>query len=172
VLNIYETFHLGNGKTVIKGSFGLFGDTMGDLYSNAFNPNASASQTYAWTGPCVTTDFRNNTFNNTSCDVSADFLGSLPTRTPVSATGGLNSIQNVSNFRFAYTTPPTLAVNNAGANVLITWPVSVSTLFVLQQSSSITGPWANVGTAPTIVNLQNQISVPNSGAKFYRLMLQ
>jgi hypothetical protein len=88
------------------------------------------------------------------------------------ATGGLNSIQKVSNFRFAYTTPPTLAVNQSGANVLITWPVSVSTLFVLQQSSSVTGPWANVGTAPTIVNGQNQISVPNSGAQFYRLMLQ
>lgn len=87
-------------------------------------------------------------------------------------TGGLDSIQKISNFRFAYTTTPILAVNNAGANVLITWPVSVSTLFVLQQSSSITGPWANVGAAPTIVNLQNQITVPNSGTKFYRLMLQ
>jgi hypothetical protein len=88
------------------------------------------------------------------------------------ATGGLNSVQKISNFRFAYTTPPILAVNNVGANVLITWPVSVSTLFVLQQSSSVTGPWANVGTAPTIVNGQNQITVPNSGAKFYRLILQ
>ena len=88
------------------------------------------------------------------------------------ATGGLNSIQKISNFRFAYTTPPTLAVNKSGANVLITWPVSVSTLFVLQQSSSVTGPWANVGTAPTIVNGQNQISVPNSGTHFYRLVLQ
>jgi hypothetical protein len=88
------------------------------------------------------------------------------------ATGGLNSIQNVSNFRFSYTTQPTIAVNQSGANLLITWPVSVSTLFVLQQSSSITGPWANLGTSPTIVNGQNQISVPNSGTKFYRLMLQ
>jgi hypothetical protein len=65
-----------------------------------------------------------------------------------------------------------MAVNQSGANLLITWPVSVSTLFVLQQSSSVLGPWANVGTAPTIVNGQNQISVPNSGTHFYRLMLQ
>ena len=79
---------MGDGKTVIKGSFGLFGDTMGDLYANAFNPNAAATNTYAWTGPCVTTEFRNNTFNNTSCDVSPDFLASLPSRTPLSATGG------------------------------------------------------------------------------------
>ena len=83
---------MGNGKTVVKGSFGLFGDTMGDLYANAFNPNAAATNTYAWTGPCVTTPFKNNTFNNTSCDVTPDFLASLPSRTPISATGGLNSV--------------------------------------------------------------------------------
>src|SRR5262245_34220989 len=81
----------GNGKTVVKGSWGMFGDTMGDLYANAFNPNASATQTYAWTGPCVTTGFKNNTFTNSSCDVDSGFLGSLTTRTPLSATGGINS---------------------------------------------------------------------------------
>jgi hypothetical protein len=35
---------LGNGRTVVKGSFGMFGDTMGDLYSNNFNPNDQATQ--------------------------------------------------------------------------------------------------------------------------------
>src|SRR6185436_11468692 len=55
-----------DGKTVIKGSFGLFGDTMGDLYANAFNPNAAATNTYAWNGPCVTTEFRNNTWEYTA----------------------------------------------------------------------------------------------------------
>ena len=69
---------MGDGKTVIKGSFGLFGDTMGDLYANAFNPNAAATNTYAWTGPCVTTEFRNNTFNNTSCDVTPGLPGEPP----------------------------------------------------------------------------------------------
>jgi Carboxypeptidase regulatory-like domain len=81
----------GNGRTVIKGSFGMFGDTMGDLFSNAFNSNAQATQTYAWTGPCVTTPYKNNSFNNTSCDVTPDFLATLPSLTPVSATGGINS---------------------------------------------------------------------------------
>jgi len=85
---------MGNGKTVVKGSFGLFGDTMGDLYANAFNPNATASQTYPWNGPCVQTGFNNNTFNNSSCDVTPDFLASLPGRTPLSATGGINSVVN------------------------------------------------------------------------------
>jgi len=88
------------------------------------------------------------------------------------ATGGLDSIQKISNFRFAYTTPPTLAVSKSGSNVLITWPVSVSTLFVLQQSSSVNGAWSNVGTIPTIVNGQNQISVLPGSGQFYRLTLQ
>jgi hypothetical protein len=84
----------GNGRTVVKGSFGLFGDTMGDLYSNAFNPNAQATQTYAWSGPCKTTQYNNNTFLNSSCDVTQDFLNTLPSLTPLSATGGINSVIN------------------------------------------------------------------------------
>ena len=83
---------MGNGKTVVKASFGLFGDTMGDLYANNFNPNAQATQTYAWTGPCVVTAFKNDTFNNTSCDVTPAFLATLPSLTPLSATGGINSV--------------------------------------------------------------------------------
>jgi hypothetical protein len=85
---------MGNGKTVVKGSFGLFGDTMGDLYANAFNPNAQTTQTYAWNGPCAPAKYNNNTFNNTSCDVTPAFLASLPSLTPLSATGGLNSVTN------------------------------------------------------------------------------
>jgi hypothetical protein len=85
---------MGNGNTVVKGSFGLFGDTMGDLYANNFNPNGQATQTYAWTGPCVETAYKNNTYNNTSCDVTPGFLATLPTLTPLSATGGLNSMIN------------------------------------------------------------------------------
>jgi hypothetical protein len=82
----------GTGRTVLKTSYGIFGDTMGDLYSNAFNPNGQATQTYAWTGPCLATPFRNNTFTNTSCDVTPEFLATLPSLTPLSATGGINSV--------------------------------------------------------------------------------
>lgn len=97
---------MGNGRTVVKGSFGLFGDTMGDLYANNFNSNAGATRTYAWTGPCVVTPFKNNTFNNTSCDVTPGFLASLPSLTPLSATGGLNSVKNPDlkqNMTYEYT---------------------------------------------------------------------
>ncbi len=85
---------IGNGKTVVKASFGIFGDTMGDLYSNNFNPNGQATQTYAWTGPCLVTPFKNNTYNNGSCDVTPEFLAALPLLTPLSATGGINSVIN------------------------------------------------------------------------------
>jgi hypothetical protein len=84
----------GNGKTVVKASFGIFGDTMGDLYSNNFNPNGQATQTYAWTGPCLVTPYKNNTYNNASCDVTPEFLATLPSLTPLSATGGINSVIN------------------------------------------------------------------------------
>ncbi len=89
------------------------------------------------------------------------------------ATGGLNSIQNVSNFRFSYTTLPVLSVGHSGGNVMVNWPVSVATFFKLQQSASLLGPWTNVVTAPSLVGLQNQVTLPASGgAQFYRLLLQ
>jgi hypothetical protein len=89
------------------------------------------------------------------------------------ATGGLNAIQKVSNFRFSYTTPPVLSIMRSGTTTTLTWPVSVATFFVLQQSPTITGPWTNVGTAPTIVNGQNQVMVSGTAAtQYFRLKLQ
>ncbi len=89
------------------------------------------------------------------------------------ATGGLNSIQTVSNFRFSYTTPPALSAAKNGANLVLSWPVSVATFFKLQQSSTVTGPYTNVVTQPIVSGLQNQVTVPATGAgQFYRLDLQ
>jgi hypothetical protein len=89
------------------------------------------------------------------------------------ATGGLNSIQTVSNFRFSYTTPPVLSAAKNGTNLVLSWPVSVATFFKLQQSSAVTGPYTNVVTQPVVVGLQNQVTVPATGAgQFYRLDLQ
>jgi hypothetical protein len=89
------------------------------------------------------------------------------------ATGGLNSIQSINNFRFSYTIPPIVSVTRNGANATLSWPVGVSTFFVPQQSPSLTGPWTNIGLSPTIVNGQNQVTVPAPAAvQFYRLVLQ
>jgi hypothetical protein len=87
----------GNGKTLLKASFGMFGDTMGDLWGNTFNPDALVTTTYKWNGPCVVTPYNNVSFNNTSCDASPDTLAALnPTSTNfLSATGGLNELINL-----------------------------------------------------------------------------
>lgn len=88
------------------------------------------------------------------------------------ATGGLNSIQTVSGFQYTYTTPPVLSLAKVGGNAVISWPVTVSAFFTLQQSPTLSGPWTSAG-APTIVGLQNQVTVPATGvAHFYRLVLQ
>jgi len=49
----------------------------------------------------------------------------------------------------------------------------VATFFKLQQSSTVTGPYTNVVTQPIVSGLQNQVTVPATGAgQFYRLDLQ
>jgi hypothetical protein len=80
----------------------------------------------------------------------------------------------VSNFVFSYTTPPILSlVAGTAGSVVITWPVSVSTLFVLQQTTALNGTWSNVTVPPVVVNSQNQVTLtPGTSAAFYRLSLQ
>jgi hypothetical protein len=87
------------------------------------------------------------------------------------ATGGLNAIQTISNFRFSYTTPPVLSVTRSGGNAIVSWPVSVATFFVLQGSPTLAGPWTDQGPS-TVVGLQNQVTLPISGTHFFRLVLR
>lgn len=75
----------GNGKTVIKASFGLFGDTMGELFAATFNPNAAKSMTFNWSGPCQPTDPLAPV--QYACDVTPAFLATLPLLKPISQTG-------------------------------------------------------------------------------------
>jgi hypothetical protein len=91
-----------------------------------------------------------------------------------SGDGDTNSIQTVSNFVFSYTTPPILSVTHRPpGSVVVSWPVSVSTLFGLQQSTTLQGPWTNLTASPVIVNSENQVALPlGAGTVFYRLSLQ
>jgi hypothetical protein len=82
----------GNGKTVLKASFGLFGDTMGDTFAATFNPNAQQSKTYNWSGPCAPTAALAPV--EYACDVTPAFLTTLPSLTPTAATGGTSQILN------------------------------------------------------------------------------
>ena len=82
----------GNGKTVVKFSYGLFGDTMGDTFAATFNPNAQQSKTYNWSGPCQATDPLAPVAY--ACDVTPAFLSTLPSLTPTAATGGTSQVLN------------------------------------------------------------------------------
>ncbi len=91
----------GNGKTVVKGSFGIFRDTMGALYGNQVNPNTISSYTFSWTGNCYTDPGVSNAFyyDEYACDVDPSFLSSLNSATPptpVSTSGAIFQLNNPS----------------------------------------------------------------------------
>jgi hypothetical protein len=92
------------------------------------------------------------------------------------ATGGLNSIQTISNFVFSYTTPPILSVaTGKTGSVVVSWPVSVASLFVLQESATVNGPWTSAALPQQVVNGQNQVTLtPGTGnsSTFFKLSLQ
>jgi hypothetical protein len=84
-----------------------------------------------------------------------------------------NASLTVSNFQFYVALPPSLQIQLAGTNVVLTWPLSAAG-YVLQSASKLSPPvsWATVTNVPVIVNFQytvtNQIS---SGSRFYRLAI-
>jgi hypothetical protein len=88
----------GDGKTSVKAYFGIFGDTMGADFSQAYNPNSLITTRYRWTGPCVVTQYKTVSFlqPNTSCDYlpgSVDFT-TIGGRDYISASGGPNTLPN------------------------------------------------------------------------------
>jgi hypothetical protein len=66
---------------------------------------------------------------------------------------------------------PLLSITlGAPGSVVVSWPVAVSSSFVLQQSPAVNGQWSNVSMAPQVVNSQNEITFPlGASAAFYRL---
>jgi hypothetical protein len=91
-----------------------------------------------------------------------------------SADGGVSSVQTVSNLVFISIPPalgPVLSIAKGPSDtVLITWPSSTATAYVLQQSSSLSGPWANVTATPTQVGDNYQISFTATPSdQFFRL---
>ncbi len=84
----------GNGKTVVKGFFGMFGDTPGDAFGEQYESNAQSDTVYAWPGPCQATAALAPV--EYQCDATSAFLASLPSLTPISATGGISEVINAS----------------------------------------------------------------------------
>ena len=66
---------------------------------------------------------------------------------------------------------PQLTIIRSGANVLLTWPTN-ATGFTLKSTTNLVSStvWTNVSPAPVVVNGQNTVTNPISGARqFYRL---
>ncbi len=87
----------GNGKTVVKGSFGMFGDRAGDTLPAQYDANGLDSKTYSWPGAtnpnlCQATAALAPV--EYQCDVTAAYLATLPTLTPISQAGGITQVIN------------------------------------------------------------------------------
>ncbi|HXR49220.1 MAG TPA: choice-of-anchor tandem repeat GloVer-containing protein [Candidatus Limnocylindrales bacterium] len=77
----------------------------------------------------------------------------------------------VFSFTFASISPPLLAINPSGTNVILTWPTN-ATGFTLESTTNLMAPavWITNATAPAIVNTNNAVTNGITGTqKFYRL---
>jgi hypothetical protein len=64
---------------------------------------------------------------------------------------------------------PTLSINQAGSNVVLSWPSS-ATVFELQASSSLDGDWTNVVATPAMVGGSLKLTSPiSTNTVYYRL---
>ena len=67
--------------------------------------------------------------------------------------------------------PPSLQMQEDGANLILTWPLSAQN-FSLQTTTHLAAPnsWTTLTNVPAIVNLQNTVTNPvSNGMRFYRL---
>ncbi|HEY0549406.1 MAG TPA: M36 family metallopeptidase [Verrucomicrobiae bacterium] len=86
----------------------------------------------------------------------------------VSAAQADANLANNSTTLVTLVVAPSLSIRHVGANIVISWPAP-STGYVLESSTSVLGPWAAVGAGITVVNGENQVTVPATGTAFYRL---
>jgi hypothetical protein len=65
---------------------------------------------------------------------------------------------------------PQLSIQRSGGTAIISWPVSGSTGFVLQEALELnTLSWGNSGATINTASGTNSVTVPATGVKFYRL---
>jgi hypothetical protein len=87
------------------------------------------------------------------------------------ATGGVSSVQTISNFSFTPT--PVLSAVVSGSSVTISWPTGIGG-YTLQKSSNLSssGTWTTVPGPYTVVGTQFQQTISSAtGNEFYRLVL-
>jgi len=69
---------------------------------------------------------------------------------------------------------PTLSVKRGTAgSVIVSWSASLSSSYVLQQSTLLLGPWSNVTIRAVVVGTENTVTLtPGTPTGFFRLNLQ
>jgi hypothetical protein len=86
------------------------------------------------------------------------------------ASGATVATQQISNF--SYIPLPTLAAQQNGANILLSWPASIGGYNLQTRAALGAGAWQNSGAPINVVNGQNQVQIiPSPGANFYQLNL-
>jgi uncharacterized repeat protein (TIGR03803 family) len=86
------------------------------------------------------------------------------------ALGGLGGNGTIFSLALMQVSPPELKVVSVGPDVILTWPTT-SPGFTLQSTTSLASSlWSTLSASPVVVNGQNTVSNPISGAQqFYRL---
>jgi hypothetical protein len=87
------------------------------------------------------------------------------------AGGGTSTNNSGTVFSLTLPGPPQLTIAPSGANVILTWPTNAAG-FTLQSTTNLVLPavWNTVSPGPVVVNGQNTVTNPISGAQqFYRL---
>jgi hypothetical protein len=89
------------------------------------------------------------------------------------ADGGSFSVQQISNFAFVPAAPPLLSIANPGGGFCtLSWSGGILTNMVVQQSTSLTGPWTTAPVTPALVGNNYQVQVtPAGGTQFFRLTM-
>jgi uncharacterized repeat protein (TIGR03803 family) len=156
----------------------------GTLYGTAYNGGRFGSGTLFAIGTNGTgfTNLYTFTANSTAPYTNSD--GSHPNAALLlsgntlygTAYNGGNPGTNVEygtvfSFTFASISPPLLAINPSGTNVILTWPTN-ATGFTLESATNLMAPavWTTNATTPAIVNTNNAVTNGITGTqKFYRL---
>jgi len=160
----------GSGGGVVYGTTGPVLVTSGDpidFQLNFANGNLAVTMTDETTSATYTTNYEFVSLTPILGGTDLAYVGFS------GATGGLNSIQTISNFEFnSVITPVTLATSPLTANSFVLSWTALDPSYVLQQAPSLTGPWT-AGPTAIVVGGVNQatVSIPGgSGQMFYRLM--
>jgi uncharacterized repeat protein (TIGR03803 family) len=110
----------------------------------------------------------------TNSDGTVPFAGLILSGTTLYGTtedGGSLGFGTVFSLSLGSVSAPQLTIISSGVNVILTWPTNAAG-FTLQSTTNLVSPavWSTVSPGPVIVNGQNAVTNPVSGARqFYRL---